>query len=65
MPLMALRGEHSTLLSEKTLTEMKARVPNLHTVTVAGHGHAPILHLGGIPQILREFFASVDKQRRH
>ncbi|WP_291002417.1 alpha/beta hydrolase [Hoeflea sp.] len=65
MPLMALRGEHSTLLSEKTLTDMKARVPSLQTVTIPGHGHAPILHLSGIPQILRDFFASVDKQRRH
>jgi pimeloyl-ACP methyl ester carboxylesterase len=65
MPLMALRGEHSTLLSEETLTEMKNRVPSLETVTVAGHGHAPILHLGGIPGILAKFFAAVDKQRRH
>ena len=65
MPLMALRGEHSALLSPQTLIEMKARVPALEAVTVPGHGHAPILHLSGIPQILREFFASVDKQRRH
>ncbi|MBC7282703.1 alpha/beta hydrolase [Hoeflea sp.] len=65
MPLMALRGEHSTLLSDQTLTEMKTRVPLLQTVTIPGHGHAPILHLSGIPQILRDFFASVDKQRRH
>lgn len=65
MPLMALRGEHSTLLSPETLNEMKHRVPALQTHTVAGHGHAPILHLSGIPDILKRFFASVDKQRRH
>jgi pimeloyl-ACP methyl ester carboxylesterase len=63
MPLMALRGEHSTLLSTDTLEQMKDRVPALQTVTVAGHGHAPILHLSGIPEILARFFASVDKQR--
>ena len=65
MPLMALRGEHSSLLSEKTLIDMKARVPSLQTVTIPGHGHAPILHLSGIPEILRQFFASVDRERRH
>jgi pimeloyl-ACP methyl ester carboxylesterase len=65
MPLMALRGEHSTLLSSDTLSEMKNRVPSLQTVTIPGHGHAPILHLSGIPQILTKFFASVDQQRQH
>ena len=65
MPLMALRGEHSTLLSPNTLEAMKDRVPALQTLTIAGHGHAPILHLSGIPQILSRFFASVDKQQHH
>ncbi|MDF1607725.1 alpha/beta hydrolase [Hoeflea sp. YIM 152468] len=65
MSLLALRGEHSTLLSSNTLIEMKNRVASLQTVTVAGQGHAPILHLSGIPEILGKFFASVDKQRRH
>lgn len=65
MPLMALRGEHSSLLSQATLEEMKARVPALQTVTIAGQGHAPILHLSGIPELLAKFFASVDKARRH
>ena len=65
MPLMALRGENSTLLSPETLTEMKDRVPALQVHTIAGHGHAPLLHLSGIPGILTRFFASVDKQRRH
>lgn len=63
MPLMALRGEHSTLLSSDTLIEMKNRVPSLQAVTIAGQGHAPILHLSGIPEILTRFFASVDKHR--
>ncbi|MEQ8479371.1 MAG: alpha/beta hydrolase [Hoeflea sp.] len=65
MRLLALRGEHSTLLSAQTLDEMKARVSHLETHTIKGHGHAPILHLSGIPQILTRFFASVDKTRRH
>ncbi|WP_420410053.1 alpha/beta fold hydrolase [Hoeflea sp.] len=65
MPLLALRGEHSTLLSAQTLEEMKTRVPHLEAHTIKGHGHAPILHLSGIPDILTRFFASVDKARRH
>ncbi|WP_339756814.1 alpha/beta hydrolase [uncultured Hoeflea sp.] len=65
MPLMALHGEHSTLLSTDTLEKMKDCIPALQTVTVAGQGHAPILHLSGLPDILTRFFASVDKQRRH
>jgi len=63
MPLMALRGELSTLLSSDTLIEMKNRVSSLQAVTIAGQGHAPILHLSGIPEILSKFFASVDKHR--
>ncbi|SOE08891.1 pimeloyl-ACP methyl ester carboxylesterase [Hoeflea halophila] len=65
IPLLALRGEHSTLLSARTLLEMKERVPSLQTETIAGQGHAPILHLSGIPEILTRFFAAVDKQHRH
>lgn len=65
MPLLALRGEHSTLLSADTLSKMESRVPSLQTATISGHGHAPILHLSGIPEILTRFFASVDKQNRH
>ncbi|EDQ32512.1 putative hydrolase or acyltransferase (alpha/beta hydrolase superfamily) [Hoeflea phototrophica DFL-43] len=65
MPLLALRGEHSSLLSAETLDLMKARVPSLQTATVKGQGHAPILHLSGIPEILNKFFAVVDKARGH
>lgn len=63
MPLMALRGAHSTLLSAVTLEDMQRRAPSLQTVTVQGQAHAPILHLSGIPDVLSKFFASVDKSR--
>ncbi|OCW58005.1 hydrolase [Hoeflea olei] len=62
-PMMVLRGEHSSLLSDETVEEMKQRVPTLRSATIAGHGHAPILHLSGIPEMLRGFFAEVDRQR--
>ena len=63
IPLMTIRGEHSTLLSEATLAEMKNRVPAMEAVTVPGQGHAPILHLGDLPARLLAFFAKADKAR--
>jgi pimeloyl-ACP methyl ester carboxylesterase len=47
LPMMVVRGEHSKLLSSTTVDEMKSRHPNLTTVTAAGQGHAPLLHLDG------------------
>lgn len=43
VPLMVIRGENSDLLSEATVAAMRARLPAMKTVTVAGQGHAPIL----------------------
>lgn len=44
IPLMAIRGEHSTLLSAQTLAEMSARHPGLRRHLATGQGHAPLLH---------------------
>ncbi len=43
VPIMAIRGANSDLLSTKTLEEMARRHPNLTTLTVADQGHAPLL----------------------
>lgn len=43
VPVLAIRGESSDILSEKTLSEMRTRHPRLATVTVRGQGHAPLL----------------------
>jgi pimeloyl-ACP methyl ester carboxylesterase len=43
IPVLALRGEHSDILSAATLIEMQRRHPNLTAVTVADQGHAPLL----------------------
>ncbi len=42
-PLLALRGAHSDLLSEKTLAEMLRRHPDAQALTVDDEGHAPLL----------------------
>ena len=43
VPVLAIRGEHSDLLSPRTLAEMAERHPQLEQFTVAGQGHAPLL----------------------
>jgi pimeloyl-ACP methyl ester carboxylesterase len=43
LPVAALRGEHSDLLSAATHARMAAAVPGLDAVTVANRGHAPFL----------------------
>jgi pimeloyl-ACP methyl ester carboxylesterase len=43
VPLLAIRGENSDLLSAETLAEMARRHPACETLTVEGQGHAPLL----------------------
>jgi pimeloyl-ACP methyl ester carboxylesterase len=43
VPVLAIRGEHSDILSAKTLEEMRARHPRLETFLVRGQGHPPLL----------------------
>ena len=43
LPVTALRGEHSDLLSPHTHARMAEEVPGLAAVTVANRGHAPFL----------------------
>ncbi|RCW27587.1 pimeloyl-ACP methyl ester carboxylesterase [Ciceribacter lividus] len=57
LPLMAIRGEHSTLLSEETVEEMGRRHPALRRSTASGQGHAPLLHLGDLSRSIHRFLA--------
>jgi pimeloyl-ACP methyl ester carboxylesterase len=43
VPVLAIRGENSDLLSDKTLTEMEAAHPACERWVVPGQGHAPLL----------------------
>lgn len=58
VPILALRGEHSDLLSAATLAEMERRHPRLASLTVHAQGHAPLLKdrftIGMIADFLRE-----------
>ena len=55
VPVLAIRGENSKLLSADTLAQMKARHPDLQTITVAGQGHAPFLETAGLPGKIETF----------
>jgi pimeloyl-ACP methyl ester carboxylesterase len=60
VPMLAIRGENSLLLSAETFAEMGRRHPRIETVTVAGQGHAPYLETAGLPMRIEAFLERVD-----
>lgn len=62
VPMLALRGENSTLLSAATLAEMQARHPDLAAITVPGQGHAPLLETEGLPDRIGAFLDRAEKK---
>ena len=60
VPLLALRGENSDILSAKTLEEMRARHPRLDAVVVRGQGHAPLLKDAATIGAVADFLARTD-----
>lgn len=57
IPLMVIRGENSKLLTAATTEEMVRRHHGATVKAVVGQGHAPILHLGDIPDAIRSFLS--------
>jgi pimeloyl-ACP methyl ester carboxylesterase len=55
VPMLAIRGANSTLLSAETFAEMGRRHPNIESVTVEGQGHAPYLETAGLPERIENF----------
>jgi pimeloyl-ACP methyl ester carboxylesterase len=51
VPMLAIRGENSDMLSQKTLEAMAASRPDCATLVVVGEGHAPLL--GDTPTMQR------------
>ena len=55
VPMLAIRGENSKLLSARTLEEMARRHPSIETITVEGQGHTPMLETGLLPARIKAF----------
>jgi pimeloyl-ACP methyl ester carboxylesterase len=60
VPVLAIRGENSDLLSPETLTEMASRHPNFEALTVPGQGHAPLLMDEPTLARIEAFVARID-----
>ena len=60
VPLLAIRGENSDILSDKTFAEMRTRHPRMTAVTVRGQGHAPLLMDGPTIGAIADFLARSD-----
>lgn len=61
IPLLAIRGGNSRLLSAETLAEMVRRHPTIETLTVAGQGHAPLLETGILPERIAAFLDQASR----
>ncbi len=64
VPLLAIRGEHSKLLSPETLKAMKERHPDCAAITVKGQGHAPLLETGDLPARIEAFLRRAEGAKR-
>lgn len=62
VPILAIRGENSDVLSKKTLEDMFYRHPNLQMFTVANEGHAPRLDDDLSIERIRLFLEKNDDQ---
>ena len=60
VPVLALRGANSDLLSTETLKAMAAAHPDLEAVTVPDQGHVPALRGRDMIQRLRRFVVRVE-----
>lgn len=62
VPVLAIRGENSDLLAEKTLEEMGQRHPRCETFTAPGQGHAPLLGSKDMVRRIGRLIAKAEKQ---
>ena len=60
LPVLAIRGENSDLLSLETLAAMAAAHAGLDLLHVPGEGHAPLLFHRPLIQRIANFLTSVE-----
>ena len=58
VPILAIRGGHSDILSAATLERMKREKPDLTMLTAANRGHAPLLDEPECVQAIDEFLTT-------
>lgn len=63
MPVLAMRGSNSDLLSPETFAEMAKRHPGLSRWTVTGQGHAPLLRDTPTISRIKRFVVEVEAGR--
>lgn len=61
LPLAALRGAHSDLLSAETFTAMQAARPDMIAATVPGRGHVPFLDEPEAQAVFKGLMEKVDE----
>ncbi len=62
VPLLALRGEFSDILTDATLQGMAAAHPGAVTVTIIGAGHTPTLNEPDSRKALYDFLSRCDRR---
>jgi len=62
VPVLAIRGENSDLLADRTLEEMGRRHPRCETFTAPGQGHAPLL---GSRDMVRRIGRLIARAEKH
>lgn len=65
MPVLALRGAHSSVVSEATFALMLAEKPDLVQRTIPGVGHAPTLMEPQAIEAIDDFLSALDRDRDH
>ncbi|MBZ9951228.1 MULTISPECIES: alpha/beta fold hydrolase [unclassified Mesorhizobium] len=61
LPMLAIRGANSSLLSVGTQRQMRERHPAMQTITVEGQGHAPFLETGTLPGDIAAFLDRAER----
>ena len=63
VPVLAIRGGSSDLLTDAGLKAMLSDRPDIAGVTVPGVGHAPRLHEPAAAEAIADFLKSIDRQQ--